>query len=265
MQSTRAWPGLLAILALAACSDGTGLGSQSQVSFNVATRPSGGAAASRASFDITSPSPGTFTDGTNTLVLTRVQLVLREIELQRAGAAIDLCASASASLDGSGARSDGCAELELGPVLVDVPVNVAGAQHTFSVEVAAGTYGEVKFEVHKPSSSEDAAFLQANPGFDGVSIRVEGTYNGTPFVFTSDLDEEQELTLNPPLAVAESGATDLTLFVDLSTWFRSQAGTLIDPASANKGQPNEAVVAGNIKASLRAFEDHDRDGAEDRG
>jgi hypothetical protein len=42
--------------------------------------------------DVTSPTPGTFTDGTNTLVLNKVELVLRKIELRRVEATASACA-----------------------------------------------------------------------------------------------------------------------------------------------------------------------------
>jgi len=38
---------------------------------------------------------------------------------------------------------------------------------------------------------------------------------------------------------------------------------LLDPASANDGQPNEGQVKSNIETSLNAFEDEDRDGDDD--
>jgi len=38
---------------------------------------------------------------------------------------------------------------------------------------------------------------------------------------------------------------------------------LIDPATANKGGANENLVKENIKRSMKAFEDKDRDGNED--
>lgn len=51
--------------------------------------------------------------------------------------------------------------------------------------------------------------------------------------------------------------------IDVGTWFRAADGSLLDPDSANKSGENENIVANNIKASIDAFEDHDRDRAED--
>ncbi len=244
--------GLVAAMA-AGCSDGGSPSNQGQLNFNLATKAAAPAVASAASFGVTSV-PETFTDGTNTLVLNQVQLVLREIELERAEATIDCAVSTS---------DDACEKLELGPILLDLPLGTPGAARTFSVEVTPGTFDEVEFEIHKPSSDEDAAFVQANPDFDGVSIRVTGTYNGESFVFTSDLNVEEEIDLNPPLVTSEMTATELTLFVNLDAWFRDLSGGLVDPRTANKGAANEGLVKDNIKNALEAFEDEDHDGSHD--
>jgi hypothetical protein len=161
--------------------------------------------------------------------------------------------------------SDDCQELEFGPRLVDVPLGTAGAARTFSVQIAPGTYDKVELKIRVPSSGSDAGFRQAHPGFEDASVRVTGTYNGEPFVYTSDLDAELEFGLNPPLTATESSATDLTLLVDLDRWFRDSAGALIAPATANRGQPNEALVEQSIRRSLNAFQDDDRNGADDHG
>jgi hypothetical protein len=240
---------VLAVVATA-CSDAGAPTTRPQLGFNVAThaapRVPAGVSASIAG------TPETFTDGTNTLVLSQVELVLRRIELHRAGAA--QCGETI---------SEDCEELELGPILADLPLGSAGAARTFSVQIAPGTYDKLELKIRVPSSSSDATFRQTNPGFENASVRVTGTYNGTSFVYTSALEAEMEFGLNPPVTANESGATDLTLLVDLDKWFRDQTGALIDPATAGPGQPNEALVEQAIRSSLDAFEDDNRDGADD--
>jgi hypothetical protein len=242
----------LAALALSAgaCSDTGGPSTQGQVSFNTATQagvaPSGGSLALVGS-------PETFTDGTNTLVIDGVQLVLREIELHKAGAVAECAAAAD----------DDCEELELGPVLVDVPLGTAGTARTFSAALQPGSYDRVEFEIHKPSSSSDAAFLAAHPDLDGVSVRITGTYNGVAFTYTADFNDEMEFNLVPELAVAGSGTADLTLLIDLDSWFRDSGGNLVNPATANPGGPNQGLVEQNIKSTLDAFEDENHDGRDD--
>jgi hypothetical protein len=242
---------LLALMA-GACSD-AGPSNLSQVTFNLATQATSAAAKSSA-FGIIG-TPETFTDGTNTLVINSVQLVLREIELRKAGAATE-CSEGS---------SDDCAELELGPVLVDLPMGTAGAARNFSVELAPGSYDKVEFQMHKLSSSDDGAFLSAHPDLADASVRVTGTYNGSDFTYVGRFDAEMEFELNPALIANETSATDLTLFVDLNPWFRNQGGALVDPTTANSGQLNQGLVEQNIKSSLRAFEDEDHDGQDDHG
>ena len=249
---------LLAAMALVAsgCGDaGNSPTTDPQVNFNVATRSAAAAVAAAApSFSVAAPE--SFTDGTNPLIIDRVDLVLREIELKRSEATTDC---------GESPEDDACEKLELGPILLSLPLGTAGAERAFSVTVAPGTYREVEFEIHKPSHDDDAAFVQANPEFDGVSVKVTGTYNGEPFDFVSDLNAEQEIELNPPLVVTESAATDLTLFIDLDGWFRDAGGTLVNPTTAGSGQSNENLVKENITRTLDAFEDHDHDGSDDHG
>ncbi len=206
---------------IAGCGDsGSSPTNDPQVNFNVATR------SAAASPSLAVAGPETFTDGTNTLTLDQVDLVLREIELKRSEATTDC---------GESPSDDACERLELGPVLLSLPLGAGGAERAFSVTVAPGTYGEVEFEIHKPSASDDAAFLQQNPGLAGISVHVQGRYNGTPFDFVSDLSAKQEIHLSTPLVVTETAATDLTLFVDLDGWFRDAGGSLVDPATAAPG------------------------------
>ena len=242
---------------LSACSSDTAPAAGGPVRFSVASSALPAAViASKVGLAVTSPAPGTYTDGTNTLVLTSVQMVLKEIELDLAGADAD-CHQA-------GANSESCEEIEAGPLLLDIPAG-AGPEQAVAVDVAPGTYDQIEYELRKPDDGNagDQAFVAAHPEFNGVSVRVTGTYNGTPFTYTTEADAEQEHELNPPVTVAETGSTNLTLLVDVSTWFQTGGGTLIDPATANTGGANKSVVENNIVNSFDAFEDNDEDGADD--
>ncbi|HWP38912.1 MAG TPA: hypothetical protein VNL18_15305 [Gemmatimonadales bacterium] len=248
--------GLVAVAA-AGCSDGAGPGTQPIVSLSFATRlPSGmspqAAPGASQSWSLAMAND-TIKDGTNTLVITSAQIVLREIELERQEVT-------DCDVEPEPA---GCEDFEIGPVLVSLPLG-PGATEQVAVEVPPGTYTEVEFEIHKVSSDpEDAAFRAAHPEFADKSIRVQGTFNGTPFTFESDLDVEQELDLVPPLVIADSlTSTNLTVRVGLANWFRGSDGKLVNPATANKGGANEGIVKENIKQSVEAFEDHDEDGDE---
>ncbi len=66
--------------------------------------------------------------------------------------------------------------------------------------------------------------------------------------------------MTPPLTIEVGGApVNLTLELDVGTWFLS-GGTLVDPDSANDGGENEGLVENNIKNSIDAFRDDDRNG-----
>ncbi len=254
MSRTIRLAGALALAAtLGACDSSSGPANQgSQVQMNLATQAAVGV------FPAGGPQlvgdPVEYNDGTNTLVISKVEMVVKEVELKRS--------EITTSCD-STASDDACEELESGPYLLDLPLS-AGATSVVTVDVVPGTYDEFEFKIHKPEDDDsNAAFLAAHPDFEGISIRVTGTWNGAPFTFTSDLDAEQETDITPPLVVTETGTADFTLFVDIGTWFRDGGNMLIDPSSANKGGPNEGVVKNNIENSFQSFEDEDHDGEDD--
>lgn len=252
MSSIKWSTGALAAVAfLAACSDSSGPASAGrQVSLHLATTRGAAAPVQGAAL-----AEEILAAGSDTIVVTSVQVVLREIELKRSGATA--CDTAQVE--------DDCEELELGPVLLDLPLG-AGASRQFTVPIDTGSYDKIEFEVHKPTLGDDPAFVAANPSFDGVSIRMTGTYNGTLFSYASDLDVEQERTFNPSLTVTDLTGANVTLFVDLQTWFLNQAGDgFINPEDANKGGAFEGEVKSNIETSLNAFEDDDHDGEDDHG
>jgi hypothetical protein len=244
---------LLSIVALAtatACADTTGPEEGTVLKLSLVT-PAPPAA----------PAPGplsvvTQSDGSNTLEFTRVAMVMREIELELASG--DGCDDT-----GDTDTHDDCEEFEAGPLLLELPLD-GTVSHVVSIEIPAGTYDEIEFDIHKAELPEDQAFLDQFPDFEGVSIRVEGTWNREAFVFLQDLDEEQEIELRTPLVIGEgSDANNLTLEMDIGTWFLDEGGTLVDPRTANEGGEHEGLVEDNIKQSIEAFEDDDEDGEDD--
>ncbi len=234
---------LLTAALLTACGDSTAPGAQVSLSF------SGGPS-------VASPNLGSAPamSGGAALVITSAELVLREIELKRLEVA-------NCDVDPEPA---GCEDFEVGPVLINLPVNGATAtQVTISVE--SGTYTEVDFDIHKVSNGDpdDAQFRSDHPDLIDTSIRVRGTYDGTSFTFVTDLMDTQKYDLVPALIIDENTAsTNVTIVLNLSTWFLDAQLNPIDPASANKGEANENLVKDNIKASIRVFEDMDRDGSD---
>ncbi len=192
----------------------------------------------------------------NTLVITSAELVLREIELKRADVT---------DCDLLGENDDGCEKFATGPVLVSIPVD-GSVSEEFALAIPAGSYDEIEFDIHKVSSGDpaDAQLLVQHPDFEDLSIRVVGTFDGQDFVFETDLDVEQELNLFPPLVIGESISTNITIAVGLDSWFLDATGQTVNPGTGNKGEVNESLIKENIKNSIEAFEDNDRDGDDDR-
>lgn len=249
----RSWvcAGSIAVLA-AACSGTTGPNGAGTVSLSLATGTGSGTVTPdiRPAFSLTQKS------GTDSLVIDSAFVVLRRIELE--------AQDGTCPTTGTPTEGDGCEEFKAGPVLLSLPLD-GTVDQTVSIPVPAGTYNKLQFQVHAPTAdSADQAFLKDNPTYDSVSIRVFGTYNGNAFTFTSHLDAEQEAELNPALVVdANTASTNVTLHVDVSTWFVAPDSSLIDPSTANQGQPNQGVVTANIEHSMHAFEDDNHDGVAD--
>ena len=219
----------------------------------------------------------------DTVIVRSVDLVVRRIKLKPdevAGCVSDSAEQEhedSAETDDSAEAEDdsvadedaeGCEEIKAGPVLVSLPLGTTAIEALVDVAAPAGQYDEVEFKIHAPELPRDSAFLTANPDFAGVSIRVTGTFSHggtrTDFTYVQDLEVEEELNIEPPLAVAEGSAASLTLRFDISGWFAGPDGNgVVDPASANAGGPNEELIKNNILRSIKAFEDDDEDGHDD--
>lgn len=224
------------IVLAAACSDATG-SARNAVTLSLATQSSPGTA------PLMAGSPLTITVGANTLVISKAQLVMDEIELNTGM--------------GTDCATDDCAEMELDPVLVDLPLDGV-TQLDLGALVPAGTYHELEFKVDAVENGEkasSAAFIAAHPEFLNVSVRVEGTFNGAPFVFTTHEDVDFDLEFEPSVSLGD-GATNITVAIDLRAWFRNETGAVVDPRDAG----NASVIVNNIKNTFHAFEDHDHDG-----
>jgi hypothetical protein len=219
-------------------------------------------------------------DAGNSLLLTRVAMVLREVELELEND--DGCDDSSSqsgrdssdddsdddSSDDSDDDSDDdtCEKFVAGPFLLELPLDGSVETVVTLDDVTPGVYDELEFDIHKPEddTSDDLAFIQQHPDFRRISIRVEGGYNGNPFVYETDLNEDQEVDLAPPLVVTDgSDQANVTLVVDVDSWFRRDDGQLVDPATATKGGPNEKLVEDNIEDSIEGIEDDDFDGDDD--
>jgi hypothetical protein len=157
---------------------------------------------------------------------------------------------------------DDADEVRVGPFLVDLAGDAlagGGLNHILDGIVPAGTYRELKVVVGVASPAQagsDVALADMN----GHSVIVDGKVDGKSFTFESSL--HAELELETTLTVGAGGnAANLTLSVDPSAWLKAADGTLLDPTAA----ASKAQIEANIKASLDAFDDDDRDGHDDHG
>lgn len=262
----RTFAALGGLAALAACSDSNapGVASPVRLSFTSGTVSSGAALSVGALGDI---ALGT---GTDSLVITSAVVVVRKIEL----ASVDTTAcnddsdDDSDGVDTDGRDNDGdhgsaCAEIEFGPRLVALPVGGTSVA-TLDLSLPQGSYRYFEAKIRPARARSDAEFLAAHPDLAGVSVKVEGRFNGVAFTYRGRVEAEIEKSFDPPL-VLDSLGTNVAVRVDLARWFRTSSGALVNPATANAGGVNERLVARNIKRSFHAFEDHDRDGRDDHG
>jgi hypothetical protein len=260
---TCATGALGAVAFLAACSDSSGPsnGGTSNLSIAVATLSAAstgrtvGAGSIAPSFD----RHVTDSSGTHTIVISRAAVTLSRLEL----ATVD--SAGCADDDHPEHDDDRCHGLKTGPLLVELPVDNSVVS-VLTLQLPAGTYRalEAKIRTVQTSDSGGAAFLAANPQFANASIRVEGTFDGTPFVYSGTPNASLELAFDPPLTVGSS-ATTLTVHVSIDRWFADRDGNLVNPATANSGGANESLVSDNIRRSFHAFEDNEHHGDDGHG
>ena len=239
-------------LVLAACADSTGLNGGHSVSLSFMT------AAPSAALVSSSLTAGPV------ITFTKAEVVFSKIELRKAGAGTDACETENeVGDDHSNTNAQECGEVEGGPVLVELPLT-AGTTIKLGSTIPPGTYValEAKLRAIRGQDRDATAFLAAHPGFENVSVRVAGTVDGQPFTYIGKPTAKLELTFPTPLTVDADGI-NVTVAVDVASWFKDASGSAIDPRTANNGGTNAETVARNIRASLRAFEDRDHDGHDD--
>ena len=235
---------LLGITIVGACSNSTAPTAKYSMKLSVGTAAGALALMSSASaMPFGGGSSYALTFGTaGELVITKAQIVLDQIEL-----------SPTEGVDCNGTGSNQCEEFDHDPMIIDLPTGT-GLNAVAQVPVAAGTYSALEADIQPPEKS-----IAGHPEFDGRSVRVEGTYKGVPFVFTSNVKASFEMSLKPPVVVTET-SKNITINVDISKWFLTAGGLAIDPATALAGGANEALVRANIRTSFSSFGDDNEGG-----
>jgi hypothetical protein len=244
------------VVGASACTDATSSGGRHPLTVSLTSQSQASAAANRA------PASGALSDitiavGGNSLVITKAQVVARRIELAPTSASA--CAGTTESGDDDAEVEDGCAEVEVGPTLLDIPVD-ATTTTNITASVPPGTYRALEIRIGPITSGNRSSqsFVFAHPDFKNVSVRVEGTFNGKAFVFTSPIDARIETAFSAPVTV-DATNPNVTVAIDLSNWFGDGSGGMLDPSNS----ANAARISANIAGSFRAFEDDDHDGHDD--
>ncbi len=175
------------------------------------------------------------------ITITKAQVVIHEIELETVvGDSMDF-------------------EFEQ-PFVQDLAIDTT-VQQIITVDVPPGIYEEMEIDIAALTARDSVLYAQ-NPDLQDLSIRIEGTVDSdslTAFVFTSDLNVEQETEFDPPLVLTDSSATNVVINVDVSLWFVDGNGSMLDP----RDPANQRRIEKNIKNSFRVFEDRDDDGEDD--
>lgn len=223
-------------------------GSSSKGKLSVSARAAVTGAASAAGLDLG-----------NGIVVERVRLVVRHVEVEGSGTTGMGSCSGQDGMDDHEEGSDDCQdELKFGPFLVDLSgAELGGAvHHQFDVGVPAGTYEELDVEIGPVSAARAGsdAGLRAMADLQ-ASLAVDGTVDGQPFRFTAPIETEQEREG----AIVVDGTAGITLDFDPTGWFGGAGAARLDPTVAANA---EAILA-NVRASLRVAHDDDHDGCDD--
>lgn len=200
----------------------------------------------------------------DTMVISRVQLVLDKVQLRKSGVAACPDSMSVSSQRGRSSDDRGCSRMDLGPMLLDLPLTGA-ATSLLGVTVPAGTYRSLEFELDDINTSSRATqaekdVLVAHPEFRNATVRVTGTYKGTAFTFVSKAQAEVEFEFEPSLVVKAGVNDNVSITLDLGSWFKQASGAVLAPTVAN-----QVAIDQNILNSFSAFGDRDSDGREDSG
>jgi hypothetical protein len=257
IQYVKPLAGIAAIGTLAACSSDMTGANRHPVQLSFTTNATVASAANRVAADLVVGPAGD-------LVLKKVQLVFRKIELDRSGAA-DCVGGVEDSNDDQASAGDDdhenmdedCEEVVSDPLLVDVPVDDA-LHPVINIPLSAGTFSQLEAQL-APARDEATGFNTANPNLAGKSVRVEGTFKGAPFVFTTPVRAKLEMEFDPALVIDET-TKNATVAIDVRNWFLTSSGAAIDPTAATPGSLALRQIENNIRRSFHAFEDDEERG-----
>ena len=194
--------------------------------------------------------------GVDTLTVGEIKMTLEDIDLERTGQSVD-CS------DGGSSDIIDCSDYLSGPLLTQLNLDGSAVSAPITLDAPIGTFGLISFDISVPDGGDPAqlAYLEANPDMAGVSLRITGTFNGTPYSFALDLRGDQEIALSPPLDVTEEtppGGFSITVEFDIASWFLRADNTLMNPnaiCSVADGCADRTTVEQNIERSIQSYSD----------
>lgn len=252
LKYTKPLGGIAALITLAACSSDLTGNNRHPVQLSFTTNAGAASAFNGVAADLV-------VGPADELVLKKVQLVFGKLELDKAGVTDcvgedddDNRGDDNRGDEDRGRRGEECEEISLDPLLVDVPVDDA-LHPVINVPLPAGTFSELEARL-APARDRFTTFNAANPDLVGKSVRVEGTFKGTQFIFTSRIRSRLEMEFDPPLVIDET-TKNATVSIDVRKWFLDRGGRVIDPTTVAEGSVNRLQIENNIRRSFHAFED----------
>lgn len=179
--------------------------------------------------------------GADAIILDTVKILLKDIKFRQA----------------AGDSSN----VKVGPLVVKLNLN--GTPTEFAAgNVIAGNYSKIKFRLHKPEDADvisDPEFKAGSSGDLRYSVIVKGKFNGVSFVYKSTKTATQEVNLKNSINLTGEVKTNVTLSVDVNSWFY-KGNVILDPTNT----VNKNDIDNNIKDSFKkAFRDSNKDGISD--
>ncbi len=144
--------------------------------------------------------------------------------------------------DGDDSDGHECEPIRVDPVQVNLPLD-GTTKVILDALVPAGTYLGLRARLERVNVV-------------GVFTDAGGTDH--TFTFTSDAHAEVSVDFATPITVG-AGTSNLTVDVDVGSWFKDASGAILDPNNAL----NQEAIEHAIRASFHAFEDDNHDGDDD--
>jgi len=144
--------------------------------------------------------------------------------------------------DGDDTDGHECEPIRVDPVQVNLPLD-GTTKVVLDALVPAGSYLGLRAKLERVNV---------------VGVFTDSSGTDHAFTFTSDAHAHVSVNFASPMAVSAS-TTNLTIDVDVASWFKKASGAILDPNNAE----NQEAIEHAIRASFHAFQDDNHDGDDD--